>query len=90
MNGTATTKIDRFAAAAGLTTPTTTAIRQLIDEYLFSERDRFLITRYIIDGVPVGTYLLNEVNERFPYAPLDENGMRKTIRRCIHRISKHA
>ena len=90
MNGSPQTKIDRFAAATGLIMPTTTAIRALIEEYLFSERDRFLITRYIIDGVPVGTYLLDEVNGLFPYAPLDENGMRKAIRRCLHRISKHA
>lgn len=83
-------KIDRYAEQMGLTAPSTTKMKALIDEYIFSERDRYLISRYLLDDVPVGDYLLDEINAKFPYAPLEENGARKVIQRCIHRISKEA
>ena len=82
-------KIERISEKIGLTAPSTTKMKTLIDEYIFSERDRYLISRYILDDVPIGTFLLDEIAEKFPYAPLEENGARKVIQRCIHRISTH-
>ena len=82
-------KIERISEKIGLTAPSTTKMKALIDEYIFSERDRYLISRYILDDVPIGTFLLDEIAEKFPYAPLEENGARKVIQRCIHRISTH-
>lgn len=82
-------KIERYAEQIGLTAPSVTKFKALIDEYIFSERDRYLISRYLLDDVPIGTYLLDEIAEKYPYAPLEENGARKVIQRCIHRISKH-
>ena len=82
-------KAERYAEEIGLTAPSTTKMKDLIDEYIFSERDRYLISRYLLDDVPIGDFLLAEIAEKYPYAPLEENGARKVIRRCIHRISKN-
>ena len=84
-----TPKIERYAETLGIAAPTVSDFKALIDEYIFSERDRYLMTRYLLDDVPVGDFLLDEIAEKFPYAPLEENGARKVIQRCIHRISKH-
>lgn len=85
-----TSKIQRYADALGVESPSRTDIKTLIDEYIFSERDRYLLTRYILDDVPISSFLLDEIAEKFPYAPLEENGARKVIQRCIHRISRQA
>lgn len=82
-------KAERYADEIGLTNPSRSRWEALIDEYILSERDRYLLRRYIVDGVPVGDYLLQDIADRFPYAPLEENGARKVIRRCIHCISKN-
>ena len=83
-------KAERYAEQMGLTAPSTTKMKALIDEFIFSERDRYLISRYLLDDVPIGDFLLAEIAEKFPYAPLEENGARKVIQRCIRRISRQA
>lgn len=72
-------KAERYADEIGLTNPSRSKWEALIDEYILSERDRYLMRRYIVDGVPVGDYLLQDIADRFPYAPLEENGARKVI-----------
>lgn len=80
-------KVERYAEELGIVKPTLSQFDALISECIFSERDRYIMRRYILDDVPVGDFLINEVCEKFPYAPLDENGMRKAIKRCIKRLS---
>jgi len=80
-------KVERYAEELGIVKPTLQQFEELIDACIFSERDRYLMKRYLLDNVPVGDYLISEVNTKFPYAPLEENGMRKAIKRCMRRLS---
>lgn len=82
-------KAERYADELGIVKPTLRQFEELIDACIFSERDRYLMKRYLLDGVPVGDYLISEVNAKFPYAPLEENGMRKVIKKCRRIISRY-
>lgn len=84
----ASPKAERYADELGLVKPTTRQFEELIDDCIFSERDRYILKRYILDDVPAGEIAV-EASQRFPYAPLDEIAARRAIRRGINTISKY-
>lgn len=82
-------KAQRYAESLGAPKLTVSQWKWLINECIFSERDRYIVTRYLIDDVPASA-LVDEVAERFPASPLEEQGIRRAIKRCMNTLSKYS
>lgn len=60
---------------------------ELIDRWIFNERDRFIVRRHILDGV---TYArINEELKMRGDFPLSERRLAQIISRCFDAIDKH-
>ena len=82
-------KAQRYANALGAPNLTISQWKWLINECIFSERDRYIVTRYLIDDVSASA-LVDEVAAKFPMSPLEEQGIRRTIKRCMNTLSKYS
>ena len=81
-------KAQRYSDALGAPNLTISQWKWLINECIFSERDRYIVTRYLIDDIPASA-LVDEVAEKFPATPLEEQGIRRAIKRCMSTLSKY-
>ena len=81
-------KAQRYAEALGIPNLTISQWKWMINECIFSERDRYIVTRYLIDDIPASA-LVDEVIEKFPATPLEEQGVRRAIKRCMNELSKY-
>ena len=81
-------KAQRYADELGVPNLTISQWRWMINECIFSERDRYIVTRYLLDDIPASA-LVEEVAEKFPATPLEEQGIRRAIKRCMATLSKY-
>ena len=60
---------------------------RLIAEWVYNERDRYILVRHLLDGVRYAD-LVDELDERFG-VPLTERRIAAVVRNGITAISKH-